>query len=92
MTSRGARNDDLEGQIVDFLCRRGWRQPVLIGLEVGQPLTFLGAQLLWIMQPVLGLLLSRQDIGQFAKLLEDTTAVDSLITRLERVDVVGEGT
>jgi hypothetical protein len=70
-------------QIVDTLCHRGLQMPALIALEAGQPLSFLGGQLLWMAQPALSLFLSTQMVREVARLLENPTAVQMLIERLD---------
>lgn len=70
-------------QSADAIIRRGWRGPVLVLLEAGRPLAFVGGQLLWLMQPLAALVGSTQRLQQTAHLLEDATAVDALIARLE---------
>jgi len=44
--------------------------PVGALLDAAEPLGPLGAQLLWIVQPALGLLLPREDVGALARLLD----------------------
>jgi hypothetical protein len=56
---------------------------LVFALEAGRPLAFVGGQLLWISQPVLGLLLPSNVIGQTARLLENPEAVTALIENLE---------
>ena len=83
MSRHGLGDDQFVGQIADALCSRGLRLPALIGLEAGRPLSLIGGQFLWILQPVLGLLVSRELVGQVAQLLEEPAAVDELIDHLE---------
>ncbi|MCA9872779.1 MAG: hypothetical protein KC441_03975 [Anaerolineales bacterium] len=70
-------------QVSAAFCRRGLRLPALIALEAGQPLAFLGGQLLWLAAPVLSLVVADATIHQTAQFLEDPTAVAALIQRLE---------
>jgi hypothetical protein len=72
-------------QVTAVLHRHGLRLPALIALQAGQPLAFLGGQLLWIAQPTLSLLFPRPLIAQTAQLLEDPAAVAILLNRLERI-------
>lgn len=83
MTRRGLDNEEFVGQVADVLCNHGLRQPALFGLEVSRPLSFVGGQVLWLFQPLLGLVLSRELIAQMARLLEEPAAVDALIAQLE---------
>ena len=72
-------------QIAAFAEARGLRLPLLLALEAGRPLTFLGGQLLWVAQPALSLILPSQWIQQTAQLLEEPEAVEALILRLEEI-------
>lgn len=70
-------------QAAALIQRCGFRLPALIVLQIGHPLTFLGGQLVWVAQPALSLFMSTQTIRQVAQLLEEPTAVQALIDRLE---------
>ncbi len=70
-------------QLAAAFCRRGLRLPALIALEAGQPLAFLGGQILWLAEPALSLVVQGKTIRQTAQLLEDPTAVAALVHRLE---------
>lgn len=70
-------------QVATTICRYGLRGPALLMLQVGHPLTFLSAQLLWLAQPVLSLFTLSHLAGQLATLMEEPTAVQALITHLE---------
>lgn len=70
-------------QLAAAFCRRGLRLPALIALEAGQPLAFLGGQLLWLAEPALSLVIAGDTIRQAARLLEDPAAVTALVNRLE---------
>lgn len=87
MTSRTLENDAFVSQLAEHICRRGWRVPVLVGLEIGQPLAFLGGQLLWLAQPLLGLVVPNEQLSQFAHLLEDPAALKALVDQLEMREV-----
>ena len=83
MTNLRLDQEDLINRAANAICERGWRMPVLISLEILRPFTFVGGQILWIFQPMLGILFSTEIIGQTARLLEEPDSVDSLIRRLE---------
>jgi hypothetical protein len=83
MTSRRLENEVFVKQVADAICRFRLRLPALISLETGRPLAFLGGQLLWMGQPLLGLFLSPSLVGRVAQLLEEPESVDSLIELLE---------
>lgn len=69
--------------IAAALNRWGLRLPALLTLDAGRPLTFLGAQCLYIAQPALNLFLPSAFINQLAHLLETPEGVEMLIERLE---------
>jgi hypothetical protein len=80
---RALEQEKLLNDIAETICRRGWRLPALVALEAGRPLALVGGQLLWLAQPALSLFISASTIGQFARLLEEPAALDSLAARLE---------
>ena len=53
-------------------------------LEVGRSLGFLGAQLLLMAQPVLGLVLDSSRVTGYAALLEDPDALGRLMEQIEQ--------
>lgn len=83
MSRRGLNNEQIVGQVADAICDHGLRLPALVGLEAGRPLALFGGQALWLLQPALGLVISREWIGQVAQMLEEPAAVSELIDVLE---------
>jgi hypothetical protein len=79
MTSRDMDNQRFVSQIAEFFCDRGFRSAVLVVLDAGRPLAFLGGQLIWIFQPFASLFFPRHRMAQLAHILEDPQAVDQLI-------------
>ncbi len=57
--------------------------PASITLEAGQPIAFLGAQLVWLMQPALSLFIHQEKISQLATILEEPQAIEQLLRLLE---------
>ncbi len=51
-------------------------------LDLGQPITFLGEQLLWVSQPVLSLFVSKSMVEQLAAVLEEPAAVERLTVQI----------
>ncbi len=82
MTSREMEKENFVSQIADYLYAHGLGSAALVGLEVGRPLTFLGGQLLWMLQPVMGLIFPRDLISKIAVILEDPQATNELIGQL----------
>jgi hypothetical protein len=83
MTHRGLDNEEFVVQLADAICTHGLRLPALAGLEAGRPFSFIGGQFLWLLQPILGLVVSRESVGRAAQLLEEPEAIDELIDQLE---------
>lgn len=83
MTQLTPEQDVFLEQVAGFVQRSGLRVPTLMALTAGRPLTFLGGQLLWLLQPALSLLLPAKQVAQLAHLLEKPEAVSALVTRLE---------
>lgn len=81
MTQSPNRDPFLE-QIATTLKQRGLHSAALTLLEVGQPLAFIGSQLLWLAQPALALLWPSVPVRQFARLMENPTSVNDLMDRL----------
>jgi hypothetical protein len=58
--------------------QRGLVAPAVLFLETMKPLSFLGGQMLYLAEPILG-----QSAADYACLLEDAGSVDRLLARLE---------
>lgn len=73
-------------QIDGFLAnaqRRGWDDFILTALDAFEPLIPLGAQMLWMAQPALGLFGGGRNVGALARLLETPDGVAALRGRLQ---------
>jgi hypothetical protein len=79
--------DPLLDKIAISLKQRGLHSAALTVLAAGQPLTFVGSQLLWLAQPALALLWPAAPVRQFAQLMEDPAAVSELMSRLAADEV-----
>ncbi len=86
MTQLTPEQDVFIDQVAGAIRHAGLRQPALLILDAGRPLTFIGGQLLWLLQPALSLLLPRKKISQMAQILEKPEGVLALVTRLETQD------
>ncbi len=71
-------------QIAQKINRFGLKLPLLFMLDAGQPLSFIGGQLLWVAQPALSLFVPSQQVRQWAQLLENPSAIRSLKQQLKR--------
>ncbi len=83
MTQFTPEQDVFLDQLADVVQRYGLRGPALMVLDAGRPLTFLGGQMLWLLQPALSLLVPGKQVAQLAHVLEKPEAVLALVTRLE---------
>lgn len=81
------KHDPFLDQIANSLKKRGLHAVALTMLEAGQPLTFIGSQLLWLAQPALGLLWPGTQVHRLAQLMEDPAAVNGLMQRLAEDEV-----
>ena len=62
----------------------GLTTPAVLMLEAHRPLSFLGSQAIFVLQPLLSFALESQTSREYAELLEDRDNVERLIRRLER--------
>ncbi|MCB9453681.1 MAG: hypothetical protein H6672_19805 [Anaerolineaceae bacterium] len=62
---------------------RGWGDALTLALDALEPLGPLGAQLLWVTQPVLGLVVNRAALGDLAQRLETPGGIALLRQMLE---------
>ncbi len=83
MSNTKAIDKDEIGKVVEAISDRGWQDAAIFVLEIGQPFTLIGGQLLWILQPALSLFFSGDLVGRAARLLEEPEAVNDLIERLD---------
>ena len=79
-------SDSYINEVATSLQQRGWGAVALVLLEAGRPLTFIGGQLLWLLQPALATFGTTTNVTKLARLLEDPTAVGTLIDRLEMAE------
>lgn len=88
--NQASPDDDLFlDQVAAVIQRTGFRQPVLIACHMGHPLTFLGGQLLWLVQPALSFFMPANLVQRLATMLEEPQAIQGLQARLEAGEVRG---
>ena len=82
-------------RVVDAVCReivkRHLTTPVLLFLELGRPMNFVGAHCLHFFQPVLSLLKDARQIREFAYYLERRGSVEYICRRIEELERLAEG-
>lgn len=73
--------------VIDRVCREVVRRrlttPVLISLEMGRPLNYVGSQALHFLRPILAIVLDTRELERFASFLEKRGSVEYLAQRLE---------
>ncbi|WP_420628601.1 hypothetical protein [Candidatus Leptofilum sp.] len=80
--TQSPNHDLLLDQIATALKQRGLASVALAFLEVGQPLAFIGGQLIWLAQPAMRLLWPQARVRHIAQFMEDPAAVRSLMNVL----------
>lgn len=78
-----ADHEQLAGRVAQALTRYGLRQPAILLLETGRPLTFLAGQLFYVAQPALSLFWSYERLTRIGQFLENPEAVPQLLAHLE---------
>ncbi len=76
-----------QAQFIERAARRvealGLSASAILFLESSKPLAYLGAQILYVTQPFLAVMIRPADLERAAELLQDSAAVEALIQRLE---------
>ena len=84
MTGRGRDRQSSIEQVADRIRQLGLGSPAAILLEAGRPFVFVAAQLVWMSQPLLAMIMPKQEVAGAAELLEDPESVSALIALLGR--------
>ncbi len=84
------QEETLISHLVDWIARQGLATPAVFLLEAGKPFSFLGSQVLWMLQPLLGSVMGYERMAVYARLLEDRAAVERLLRRLESLRCGGD--
>jgi hypothetical protein len=66
---------------------RGLGDVLSVALDVLEPLGLLGAQVLWVLQPALGIFGMREAVGDLAEALEEPGGVERLRQQLDEPGV-----
>ena len=82
MSQSRLQNDKLVRYLAQGINHRNLGPIALLALEVGRPLALLAAQLVWLAQPALTLVLEPRQLTRLAQLLEEPGSIDILITYL----------
>lgn len=76
------REHEIVEGLIDIVVRHELITPTLVLLELLRPFSFLGSQLLLLLQPLLGFL--SWETGRYASLLEDREKMDRFLERLDQ--------
>jgi len=82
MTSREPELHLYASRVANQLRQRHLELPASILLEAGRPLALVVSQLLWLAQPMMGLLMPHRDVSKAAELLENPESVALLLELL----------
>lgn len=82
-TPEGREHDDRPRAWVTAVKMRGLTQALRVTLDALEPLGPLGAQLLYVMQPVLGLFGAQAAVDDIAQALEEPGGIDTVRGWLE---------
>lgn len=69
--------------LVQQIKQHGWEAPAGLLLDVLEPFGALGAQVIWVAQPLLGAFIPREMLSDLAVLLEDPDALDEVRRQLD---------
>lgn len=83
-----AHEQDETGALATAITTAGMAGPASVALRIMRPVSWIGGQLLWVIEPLLGTLGRRRtqnplSLPGLATLLEREEAVDDLISRLD---------
>lgn len=85
----GAGPSDV-GAIADTIKRAGMAQVASLLLQTAKPLSWVGGQMLWALQPFLGSLGYSKLVSRLAETLEQQGTVDDLVERLNTPEEQGK--
>src|SRR4051794_23168414 len=78
-----ARATPVPAGLPDMLARLGLGSSAHLLLDVLRPVSWLGAQLLWVAQPTLALFNAGEPVARLARTLENDHALDALAAALD---------
>lgn len=84
MQSLSSEEAEIVEKVAQKIVRFGLQLPTLFMLDAGQPFSFIGGQLLWILQPTASLFAPSIKFSQWATLLEKPAAISELRHQLEQ--------
>jgi hypothetical protein len=84
MTSRVRDKEERTKLVAERIRSLGLGAPAAVLLDAGRPLALVAAQLMWLGQPLLGLMFPSHEVAAAARVLEDPESVNALIELLDR--------
>jgi hypothetical protein len=84
-TAEGASSasQDMAEELAQAIITRGWNAPATLLLEMMRPLSFVGSQLLLVIEPLAGPSAQGRSMRRYAEWLQDRRNVDLLLQRIE---------
>jgi hypothetical protein len=86
MKQMDTSKDQLVERITHYVARWGLVTPAITFLEANKPLSFVGSQALFMLQPITDFFVARELSTDLATLLGDRDRLEKLIARLETVE------
>jgi len=82
-------NDEHDTLNTDWLAQvkaNGWETPLRLTLDIMEPLGPFGAQVLWVLQPALGVFIRSDVLDNIARTLEHRDHIDDVRRQLDEMD------
>ncbi len=78
-----ARREEVLNRLARRIAELGMTAPAILFFESFKPLAFLGAQLLWVAQPLLSFGFNAADYNDFTLIVQEPDGVEALLAHLE---------
>ena len=72
-------------KVASLIVRKRLEAPVIMFLQTVTPLSFLGSQLLLVLEPILGPFFKEEDYKQLVRILEHRDGIDRFICKIEQL-------
>lgn len=77
--------EQLADRVAAAIARRGLKVPAMWFLQTFKPLSFVGSQVLLVLQPLADIWGNEGSLGSYARLLEDADGIEMILRRLEQM-------
>ena len=85
--AREARKRAVIEKLAHAIVRRGLEAPATLFLELNRPLGFVYSQVTYFARPLLSFLLPPEEVEAAAEVLDDSAAIEALLTRMRELSV-----